>query len=857
MSSYVAPFSPSSSSHAGRSVRRLVRKNLAATKLRLVLTALSIVLGVSFVTSSFVLADGLRASFRTLSGSINEGTDLSLRSIDGLGEPQPISDSLIASVRNVPGVAAAYGQLTTDGVQPVKADGKPLISQGPPQFGFAWIADKKLNAFTVVEGREPRAGAEFTLDLDSAAKNDFVVGKSYDILTPTGRHRAELVGLVRFGPENATLGATLTQYPLATAQQWLGLPGQVRVVDITVNGRDEIAQVKAEIEKFAPVGTEVVNQRTLTKETEDVYITNVNLIGTVLLGFAIVSLFVSSFIIANTFAIVVGQRTRELALLRALGGSRTQVRRMVLGEAAIVGLGASLVGIGVGVIVTIGLRAAFDALGLSLPEADLVVAPRTWAIGLVLGLGVTMLAAVRPALRAASVAPVTAMAASVAGAEAPVSGRSAMIGAAIIAAGAGAIAFGQQQTGTTELLAVGIGVVAVVVGVLRLAPLLVRPVLRIMGAPIRRFLGHSGKLAQVNAMRNPRRTANTGAALMIGLSVVAGALVIGQSLKEQLARTVAKTVAADVMITSKTDAGVALALRDQMQATGAFTAIGDVRVGEVKLNGRKTALSGLDVSTSSQLWNIDVVSGALRTDRESIALSVDLAKKLGVRVGQSVSTEFPIGPVRALTVSAVFKSDVLVGNALVDVVGWDQVSTAPTTSVIAGRLAPSVSAAQRVQALDGLAAAFPQMYVETGKEFTDRVSGQVDQLLMVVNLMVVLTIIIALLGITNTLALAVIERTRELGLLRAVGMSRRAMRRTVRWEAALIAGFGALLGVVLGLVLGWVGVQSLPDDVASTINVPYGSLVVLTVAAVVAAIVAAQFPARRAARLDVLKAISM
>ncbi len=851
-----APLAPSSPRRAGRSVRRLVRKNLAATKLRLVLTALSIVLGVAFVTSSFVLADGLRASFRALSASINEGTDLSLRSIDGLGEPQPISDELIAKVKAVPGVAAVAGQLQTDGVQPVKANGDPVISQGPPQFGFAWVPDTKLNPFTVVEGREPRSGDEFTIDLDSAAKNDFSVGKSYDILTPTGRHRADLVGLVRFGPDNATLGATLTQFPVATAQQWFGLPGQVRVVDVRVDGRENVAQVQQAIEAFAPTGTEVVNQRTLTKETEDEYITNVNLIGNVLLGFAIVSLFVSSFIIANTFAIVVGQRTRELALLRSLGGSRKQVRRMVLGEAAIVGLGASVVGIGVGVLVTIGLRAAFSGLGITLPDADLVVSPRTWAIGLLLGLGVTMLAAIRPATRAARVAPVAAMSASVAGVEAAVSSRSAGVGLGMIVGGAAMIAFGQQQSGTAERLSVGVGVFALVVGVLRLAPLLVRPVLRVIGAPVRRMLGHSGKLAQINSMRNPRRTANTGAALMIGLSVVAGALVIGESIKDHLSNAVASTVVADVLVTSKTDTGVPLVLNESMRATGAFVAIGEIRSGEVLLDGKKSAVQGLAFSTSAQLFNLDFAEGSLTGDRNTIALSVEMAERLGVEIGDMVDTEFPIGAARALKVTAIYRADAVLGEAVLELANWDQVSTASTANIIAARFTPSVAPAQRSQSLTQLAEALPQMNIESGKQFTERISGQVDQLLAVVNLMVMLTIIIALLGITNTLALAVIERTRELGLLRAVGMSRRAMRRTVRWEAALIAAFGALLGVGLGLVLGWIGVQALPNNIATGFNVPSLSLAVLTSAAIVSAILAAQFPARRAARLDVLRAIS-
>jgi putative ABC transport system permease protein len=843
-----------------RSAARLVRRNLVATKLRLVLTALSIVLGVSFVTSSFVLADGLRKSFKVLSASINDGTDLSLRSVDGLGEALPISDTLIAKVQAIPGVAAAVGQLTTDGVQPVKANGDPVTVQGPPQFGFAWVPDKKLNAFTVIKGREPRSGAEFTIDLASAKNNDLLLGNSYDVLTPTGRYNAKLVGLVRFGPENATLGATLTQFPLTTAQTWFGLPGQVRVVEIRVKGANKletIQAVKAAIERFAPSGTEVVNQRTLTKETEDGYITNVDLIGNVLLGFAIVSLFVSSFIIANTFAIVVGQRTRELALLRALGGSREQVRGMVLGEAAIVGFGASLVGIGVGVLVTLGLRAAFGALGLSLPDADPVVSPRTWAIGVTLGLGVTVLAAIRPALRASRVAPVTAMSTNVAGAESHVSIRSAGVGIGIAGLGAALVGLGQLSTGSIELAAVGTGVILVLVGVLRLAPYLVQPVLSVLGAPIRRALGHSGKLAQTNAMRNPRRTANTGAALMIGLALVAGALVIGQSIKDHFAKTVATGIAADVLITPKGNVGVPLVLAAEMQATGGFTTIGDVRQGEIQLNGNTTTVSGVAASSWSGLFKLDLANGEAPYGPNAIALTVEEAKRLGVGVGASIVVKFPIGTQRRLVVSGLYQPSALLRDALLDTSSWAQVAKVSTVDVIAGRFSPLVTPVQRTQAITALRAALVQVNVETAAQFTERISAQIDQLLVIINLMMVLTIIIALLGITNTLALAVIERTRELGLLRAVGMSRRAIRRIVRWEAALIATFGAVLGAVLGIVLGWVGVRALPNGIATGINIPFASLGVLTLGAVVAAIVAAQIPARRASRLDVLKAISL
>jgi putative ABC transport system permease protein len=282
-----------------------------------------------------------------------------------------------------------------------------------------------------------------------------------------------------------------------------------------------------------------------------------------------------------------------------------------------------------------------------------------------------------------------------------------------------------------------------------------------------------------------------------------------------------------------------------------------VRQGEVKLNGKTTAISGVAANSWSGLFKLDLVSGNAPSGRDAVALSVDEAKRLGLSVGDLVSAEFPIGDGRRFTVSGLYRPSALLRDAIVDTASWDQLGVVSTVDVLAGRFSPLVSPTQRAQVIAGLQAALVQTNVETAAQFTQRVSAQIDQLLVVINLMVVLTIIIALLGITNTLALAVIERTRELGLLRAVGMSRRAMRRIVRWEAALIAALGAGLGVVLGLALGWVGVRALPADVATGLNIPFVSLGILTLAAVIAAIVAAQIPARRASRLDVLKAIAL
>lgn len=832
---------------------RLITRSLAASRLRLALTAVAIVLGVSFVTASFVLADGLRASFRELSGSINGGTDLSLRSVDGLGEQQPVPAELVDEVRAVDGVAATTGFIQVDGVQPVRADGAVVTTMGPPQFGFGWTEDPALNQFTVVEGRAVRDGAEFSVDEGTAADNDLRVGERYDVVTPTGRHGATLVGIVRFGPENATLGATLTQFPTATAQAWLGMEGLVTSVDIRLDDGADAAAVAEAVAALAPAGTEVVDQATLVDETAEEYTVVVDIVGNVLLGFAVISLFVSSFIIANTFAIVVGQRTRELALLRALGASGGQVRRLVLAEAGVLGVTASLVGVAAGLGVTLGLRAAFAGLGLDLPAADLVVAPRTWMVALGMGIGVTMLAAVRPAARASAVAPVAAMATNVAGAEVRPSRRAGVVAAVLLAAAAGFAVLAAAGAGLPAVVAAAI---TLVVGAVRVAPRLAHPFASTLRRPLGAAFGLSGRMAGANAARNPRRTANSGAALMVGLAVVTAAFIVGASMKTRISSVVESTVTADLVLSPQGSGGVPGDVAAQLENSGLFAEVTPWRTGEVQVGEMTTSVIGMHLTTALRLLDLDLAAGTVATGAGQLMLSTDEAERLGASVGDELQVTLPLGTVEQLTVTAVYRGETLVGPALVDLGLWDGVTRTPTDDAVVARFAPTVQESDRAAALSRLDSTFPQLNVETADQFVDRIAGQIDQLLMVVNLMVALTVIIALLGITNTLALAVIERTRELGLLRAVGMGRREVRRTIRLEAAIIAAFGTALGLSVGLVLGWLGVEALPDDFATDVTVPVTALAIVAVLAVVAAVLAAQVPARRAARLDVLTAIA-
>lgn len=839
---------------------RLVRRSLSANRVRLLLTSFAIVIGVGFITASFVLADGLRDSFERLSVSANRA-DLTVRSVEELDARLPFTDTLIGAIAKVPGVAAAIGQVETERIQPVMADGKPVTTPGPPQLGFAWT-DSSASPFRIKSGKPPTKDAEFALDDLTASANNFEVGKTYDLLTPTGTHRATLVGTTLFGPDNVTLGATLSHLTFEQAQSWFGLVGQVQTIAVVVDTSADRTTVEADIAELLPGRIEVASQATLTSETEDEYGAISNILGSVLLAFAFLSLFVSSFIIANTYSVVVAQRIRELALMRALGASSIQVRRLVLSEAGVVGLSASIIGIAIGVGLAAGIRALFDALGLGLPAADVILKPRTLITALLSGTVVTVLAALRPARRAAAILPVAAMAASTTGAEPVLPRRGLVIGSAVGAVGIGSGIAGFATAGQTRTVTLAGAALCLVLTVLITAPKLATPFVQVIGSWLPRTFGVSGRLGLSNTQRNPRRTATTASALTIGLTVVTSALVIGASIKDHLRETVSSAFDPDTVVVYSSGAlGVPselpFSIKEGFAKDPTFSSVTSVRNGRLRIDGKPTKVTGTEVEKLTSLVDVELLEGQFSFEPNNIAFLDTVATARAIDVGDTVSAQLTDGSLRPLKVSAIYGSDTTLGDAMITLDWWELVNPSPTDSILVARFDEVVAEAARAERIKQLNDAFPQSLTQTPTQLAERITAQVDQLLMVINLLMALTVIIALLGIANTLGLAVYERTREIGLLRAVGMPRNQVRRFIRIEAALVAAFGAFLGIALGAGLGVMTSIALPDNVASGVSVPIVAIIALSAIAIGAGIVSAYRPASRAARLDILDAIQL
>ncbi len=843
---------------------RLTFRNLGANKARFAMTTFAVVLGVGFVVASFVLSDGLRSSFGDLSDEITAGTDLQVRPVSQFGEPIPLDETLVDDIAAIDGIRLAAGFVEADenAMQPVKSDGTTINSVGPPQLTFSWVDDEDLGSFALIEGSAPDEAAEFSMDVDAAANNGFVVGSTYDLITPIGVvEDATLTGTTRFGSANDTLGAVLMHVSLNEAQRLFGISGTVDEIAIRLDTDADTAAVVAEISQVIPTyGVEIVDQATLNAEQKADFNEGVDIVGNVLLGFAIVSLFVSIFIIYNTFSIILGQRVREMGLLRALGADTRQIRRTVLGEALAVGLIASLVGLIAGVGIAQGLIALFDALGASLPDSPTIVSLRTIVLALTLGIGVTLVSALAPARAAASVAPMAAIRDGATlghqSSRRRLTAGSTLLSVGILVGGFGLIS---PPSGTLNVvLVLGFAAAAVFLGTTLVSPVIAEPVARGLGWPVAKGMGTAGRLARENASRNPRRTATTGAALMIGLSLVSTVLIVGESVKSRLGELLEDSVQADYLIFDDSDAGVTPKLATDLADTGKFAAVTGFRYDEVRLAGSVTEIIAADLSSMGALLSLDLQSGSLPAAdvTDVIVLHTDKAEDMGVGVGDTVTVEFASGDAAFLKVAATYDDDTILESPIVPVQVFDNAGAAAVDHWVAASLADGVSSAAAQPLIDQIQERYPQVSIDSAAEFQERLEASIDGALTVVNALLALAIIIALIGIANTLALSVHERTRELGLLRAVGMTRRQVRRMVRWEAALVALFGALLGVAVGLLFGWGAVSALPADFAGSLNVPFLRITILVAVAAAAGLVAAWLPARRAGRLNVLDAIS-
>ncbi|HEX5945648.1 MAG TPA: FtsX-like permease family protein, partial [Acidimicrobiales bacterium] len=821
-----------------------------------------VVLGVAFLTGTLVLGSTLRANFDDLFTEVNAGTDVVVRNSTDLGMDSPrglIDASLADEVADVDGVAAAEPVVTGMG-QLLGADGEAVGGNGPPQLAGSWTTNPDLNPYRLAEGRAPEGDDEVVVNRGALEAGDLALGDTATVLTPEPVE-ATIVGVSTFGDEDGLGGVTFTAFSLDDAMTHVAKSTD-GVSSIAVQAADGTSQdeLAARVGEMLPSELEAVTGSEVTTEaTDEIAETFLDMMLMFLTMFAGIALLVATFSIYNTFSIIVAQRTRQAALLRAIGARRGQVLRSVVFEALIVGLVASVVGLLGGIGMAGLLKGMFDAMGFALPAGGTVIETGTIVAGLVVGVLVTLVAGVFPAVKASRVAPLAAIREVAVERTSPSLARI-VAGTAIAVIGVGLTLV--AALGDEDMLAVvGIGAVLTVVGAVVLGPVVARPASSLLGAPIARLRGLPGGLARQNAMRNPRRTAGTASALMVGVAVVTLFTVFASSLRASLDDTIDRSFGGDLVINNGVfgGGGISPDMADEVEALDEVDLAVGVGQGAAEVDGSTKQLSIADPAELSQLLDLGVSDGSLDdVDEGSLAVSDASAESNGWQVGDVVPLTFSDGRTEDLTIRATYETDDLAGGYLVPRTVWASHAVQDIDQMVFVSASDGTSVADAKAAVTEVADRFGGPNVEDRDEFSSTMTTGVDLMLGVVYALLALAIFIALMGIANTLSLAIHERTREIGLLRAVGQTRRQVRSTVRWESVVIATFGAVGGIALGVFLGWAMVQAVATASGGlgTFALPVGNLAIVLVVGAIAGVLAGLRPARRAARLDVLAAIA-
>jgi putative ABC transport system permease protein len=841
---------------------RAAWKNLLARKLRLMMSAFAIVLGVAFVAGSFIFTDTLNKSFDVIfAGSVGDVIVRPEGARDEQQSTRAIPAEVVDDLAAVDGAARADGNVTALGVFVVGEDGKVVGAQGAPGIGVNYNdapAARDKEGLTLSQGRVPERGGEIALDERTAERAGYEVGDEVPLVT-SGQQpviRAELVGLASFGG-GSLAGASLTIFDTETSQQ-LFQQGRDVYTDIWVTAEDGVSQdeLRDSVAAVLPAGLEAVTGDTAADESASEVTEALSFITTFLLVFAAIALFVGSFLIVNTFSILVAQRSRELALFRALGASRRQVTRSVIFEALAIGFAGSTLGLALGFGLAQGLKAVFAQFGLDLAGSGLAFEPRTAIVAYAVGMLVTTVAAYLPARRASKISPVAALRDDVAMPEASIH-RRVIIGVSMIGAGAAGIFAGLFGGIGNAAWVVGGAVLLVMLGVSLISPVAGRPVVAAMGLLYRRMFGTVGRLAEQNAVRNPRRTAATASALMIGLTLVTTMAIMGQSAKASVDEAIDSTLVADYVVSNAIGVPFSPTVADQVEQVPGVESVSRLRWTNATVDGEDELIAATDQSTFTDAAEVEVVDGSVADlTGQSVMLSENEAESRDLTVGDSMRIELPAGEKTYQVVGIFEDTPAIPAATVIPLVAMEAGGVAPADSYAYVVREPGADADAVRAGMDAVIADLPTVTLKDQAEFADEQRAPIDQLLLLIYALLGLAIVIAVLGIVNTLALSVIERTREVGLLRAVGLSRRQLRTMVRLESIVIAVLGATLGVVLGVVFGFVLMEAVADEGLTEVRVPVGQLVGFVVAAAVVGVLAAVWPARRAAKLDVLRAIT-
>lgn len=908
---------------------------LLAHKLRFALTALAVFLGVAFMAGTLVLTDTVGQAFDDLFADANADTDAVVREKsefdDDFGQAvrSPIPEAVADEVAAVEGVKSAEGNVagvaTIIGTPEEVAKqieegggglGRNRGGQGPPALGFNWPVDQALNPLILVEGEAPTTdgfdaeaaaaaaetvadpesaqsppgidtycdGCQIVVDKASADAEELEVGDEVVVTAAGGTGTFELTGIATFGTADSPGGSSVVVWATDVAQQVMGYGATY--FDVRAVAEDGVSQVElvdninAAIEGGAVAITgaerdldlEVLTGEQLTEEDQDNIAEQLGFFNTFLLVFAGVALFVGVFIIYNTFSIIVAQRTREMALLRAIGANRRQVLLSVMGEALIVGLLASALGLGAGIFLADLLQSALVALGIDLPSTGTVIGTRTIVASMLVGTLITVVSAFVPARKAAAVPPIAALR----DVSIDTSGRSGarvVWGIVIVVLGALTLALGLFTDFGNSIAFVGIGAVVVFLGVIVLGPLIARPLSSVLGAPVRRFRGTPGTLARANAMRNPKRTSATAAALIIGVGLVGFITIFASSATASIGAVIDKAFLADFGVDSGSFGvgGLPPELADEIRGLPGVETVDDgtgnevkavsgIRVGFAEIDDSSAQITAVDPATINSLFDVGVSEGAIEGGGpHDIFVLRDKAEDEGWKLGDTVTVNYARTGEQDFTIAAIYDEPEPAGTYTITIEGFEEnFDAADQVDIqVYVNYAPDVDLEAAREELEATVfAVAPNGEVQDQTELKKSITDQINQILAVIFALLALAVIIALLGIANSLALSIFERTREIGLLRAVGMTRSQVRTTIRWESVIISVLGTLIGLVVSLFFGFAIFQAIKDTGFEVFSVPIAQLAFIVVIAAVAGVVAAILPARRASKLDVMESIT-
>ncbi|MFH9417886.1 ABC transporter permease [Streptomyces rochei] len=837
---------------------RTALRNVLAHKARLLMTVLAVMLGVAFVSGTLVFTNTISGALQNSSAKGFDHVDVAVTPEfqeaegDKVGEQPELTQALVEDSASVPGAASAIGVVS--GFTAVADKDGDLIGDGWSTKGGNYWGEKDPR-YPLTDGRAPEGEGEILIDSKTAGRTGYGVGDTVRMSVDGPVITPKVVGVFTTDDGSVAAGGSLTLFDTATAQKLFGKAGTYDEIDVKAKDGVTQAALKAELDKALPKDlVETTTAEKLADDQAEAIASSMSGMKQGLLVFAGIALFVGTFIIANTFTMLVAQRTKELALMRAVGASRRQVTRSVLIEAFVVGVVAAVTGLLAGIGIGAGMRALMSSMGEVVPDGPLVVSAGTVVAALAVGVLVTMLAAWLPGRRAAKIPPVAAMSSVHAQATTKSLVLRNTLGALVSAAGIAVVLAATTMGGSDGQAPMGLGAVLLIIGVFILTPLLSRPLIA-AAAPVLRLFGVSGKLARQNSVRNPRRTAATASALMIGLTLITGMTVMAGSLQKSIDKMASAAIEADYVVSMANGNWLSPDVSEKLAGADGVTAVSPLRNSPARIGGDTEYLTGVNGSTIGELTDLKVEQGAFEVGGTEVVVDGDTAKENGWKAGSAFTVAYEDGEKQRLTVAGVYEGNDMLRGIMVD------------NSVLTPHLADPVDMQVMVKMSDGASSAAkdslqqaldtnPAIKIQDKKDISNEIAKMFTLMLNMLYGLLAMAVIVAVLGVINTLAMSVFERSQEIGMLRAIGLDRKGIKRMVRLESLVISLFGGVLGIGLGVFFGWAAGELMGSTIATyELVLPWGRMGVFLLLAAVVGVLAALWPARRAARLNMLRAI--